>query len=272
MKRLWILAWLPLWLVAGELQLAQVAPVNIDPAPYFISEKYDGIRGHWTGQQLLSKQGRVLAAPAWFIAALPDFAVDGELWAGRGGFQQVAAAVLDSTPNDRAWRQIRYMLFDLPEHPGPFSIRQAVLKRWVEQQQRPWLRWAPQLRLTSRQALAQHLATVVDGGGEGLMLHRADALYDSGRTGAVLKLKPLDDMEGTVVAIIPGKGRFSGMMGSLLLRLDSGQTFKLGTGFSHAQRRQPPAVGSRVTFAYQGLTNAGKPRFARFLRVRPPGS
>jgi len=50
--------------------------------------------------------------------------------------------------------------------------------------------------------------------------------------------------------------------------LPDGTTFSVGTGFSDAQRDNPPPVGSTITFRYQELSDRGVPRFASFLRVR----
>ena len=62
------------------------------------------------------------------------------------------------------------------------------------------------------------------------------------------------------------------MLGALLVETSDGRRFRLGTGFTDIQRAEPPAVGSTVTYRYNGLTSKGLPRFARFLRVRhdPP--
>ena len=48
----------------------------------------------------------------------------------------------------------------------------------------------------------------------------------------------------------------------------SGLTFSVGTGFSDAQRQNPPAVGSLITYRYQEMTDRGVPRFPSFVRVR----
>ena len=58
-------------------------------------------------------------------------------------------------------------------------------------------------------------------------------------------------------------------MGALLVETPEGQRFKLGGGFSDAERGQPPAIGSWMTYRFNGLTSSGLPRFARFLRERP---
>ncbi len=46
------------------------------------------------------------------------------------------------------------------------------------------------------------------------------------------------------------------------------QTFSVGTGFSDAQRENPPAVGSVITYRYQEMTDRGVPRFPSFVRLR----
>ncbi|MED5525882.1 MAG: DNA ligase [Pseudomonadota bacterium] len=245
---------------------------GIDVSQYLVSEKLDGVRGRWTGQRLLTKTGNPIQAPHWFTEALPPTALDGELWVRRGAFSEVAAVVLDREPDDAAWRQVHYMLFDMPDAQGRFVERLAVMTALVKATAKPWLQVIPQRQLASEDALMAWLEQVVAGGGEGLMLHRMDALYQHGRSDDLLKLKKADDMEGTVVAILPGQGKYQGMMGSLLLELDNGQRFRLGTGFTDAQRAQPPPVGARVTFSHHGFTKNGKPRFARFLRVRPDGA
>lgn len=65
------------------------------------------------------------------------------------------------------------------------------------------------------------------------------------------------------------------MLGALQVQLEDGRSFRIGTGFTDAQRASPPAIGSVITFRYFGLTATGLPRFASFLRVRddePPGT
>ena len=125
-----------------------------------------------------------------------------------------------------------------------------------------------QNKVASAAELQQILAQVVQAGGEGLMLHRADALYESGRSDTLLKLKPWLDAEAVVIAHLPGKGKYQGQLGALLVRAPDGREFRLGTGFSDAQRREPPPLGSTVTYRYRELTGKGLPRFASFLRQR----
>lgn len=254
--------------VAPPALLANVANLDIDPTPYLISEKYDGVRAIWDGKSLRSRSGNAFNAPAWFIAKLPPQKLDGELWLGRGQFEQLSGFVRKTTPVDEEWRQIKYMIFELPDASGTFAERYEQLKRVVAAANWPQLVAVEQFRLPDNAALKRKLAAIVRAGGEGLMLHRADAPYVTGRNDALLKLKPLDDAEATVIGYVPGKGKYTGMMGALRVELADGKRFQLGTGFTDAVRANPPAVGTLVTFTYRGLTKNGLPRFASYLRVR----
>lgn len=100
------------------------------------------------------------------------------------------------------------------------------------------------------------------------MLKRIDSLYGAGRSDDLLKVKTHDDAEAVVTAHLPGKGKYRGMLGALKVQLAGGRQFRIGTGFSDAERQDPPPVGATVTFRYRGFTATGLPRFASFLRVR----
>jgi DNA ligase 1 len=248
--------------------LAQDAPLDVDPAGHLVSEKYDGVRAFWDGQRLRFRSGLTVAAPAWFLNALPPRPLDGELWGGRGRFDALSATVRKQVPDDAQWRRVRYMVFELPDAAGTFAQRAQQLHALVQQQAWPALLAVPQGAVADRAALQRQLNDVVQGGGEGLVLHRADAPYVTGRSAFVLKLKPLLDAEAVVVGHQAGRGKHAGRLGALRVRTSDGTQFFIGTGFSDAQREDPPAIGTEVTFTYRGLTPSGVPRFASFLRQR----
>lgn len=249
-----------------DLLLAKTYTDDIAIADYWVSEKLDGVRAYWDGQQLLSRQGNVLHAPAWFVAEFPRVKLDGELWIGRGTFEDTLSSVKKHQPIEQEWQRVRYMLFELPEARGTFTQRLEKLRALAAGSR--YLHVIKQYRLNSLSALQANLDEVVAAGGEGLMLHYADALYDTGRSAALLKLKKHFDAEAVVVGHLPGKGRHRGRLGALLLEMPNGKRFKLGGGFSDAQRDKPPALGSAVTYKYYGLSQRGIPKFASFLRVR----
>jgi DNA ligase-1 len=248
--------------------LAKIYTDDIDVTQYLISEKFDGVRAIWDGQRLITRQGNPIATPAWFTADFPKTPLDGELWIKRGAFDVVSGVVRKQTPVDADWRQVSYLIFELPQGKGDFSKRYQTLKRIIANAKVNHLKLVKQVSVSNQAQLKQKMAAVVKAGGEGLMLHRANALYQTGRSDALLKLKPFLDAEAVVIAHLSGKGKYEGKMGALLVELPNGIQFKLGTGFTDAQRANPPAIGTTVTFVYQGKTKKGKPRFARFLRVR----
>jgi len=250
------------------LLLANVLGPQVDPAAYLVSEKFDGVRALWDGQTLHFRSGQAIAAPSWFLEHLPAQALDGELWLGRGRFEELSGFVRRLRPEDTEWRQIRYLIFELPDAPGPFTDRAQRIREIVATAGWPQLVAVPQFRVKDRKELKTKLEEIVHAGGEGLMLHLADAPYLTGRSDVLLKLKPLSDTEATVVGHIPGKGKFQGMLGALRVEMPDGKQFVIGTGFTDAVRKQPPVVGTVVTYTYRGLTKNGLPRFASYLRVR----
>jgi DNA ligase-1 len=253
---------------APALILAGVYRTAIDPAAYWVSEKLDGVRAYWDGKQLYFRSGHPVPAPAWFTRDFPKTPLDGELWLGRNTFERLSGVVRKTEPVDAEWRQVRYMLFELPGAEGTFSARKDTLSQLVKQAGIPWLQAVDQFRVADREGLQAKLDSVVAAGGEGLMLHRAEATYAAGRSDDLVKLKPYLDREAKVLAHLPGEGRNTGRLGALLVEDEDGRRFRLGAGFSDAMRENPPQVGSLVTYRYRGLTAKGLPRFPVFLRVR----
>ncbi len=250
------------------VQLAMPWPAGRSPQGFGVSEKFDGVRAVWDGHVLRFRSGRAIAAPTWFLSALPRVALDGELWMARGAFDRLSGVVRQTEPDDEAWRAVKYLVFDAPGHAAPFAQRMAFVQSVLAQAQQPWLMPVAQREVNDTRALQAMLQETVRQGGEGLMLHRSDASWQPGSTDALFKFKPELDEEGLVVGHQPGKGRLLGMTGALLVQMPSGQRFALGSGLSDAQRRNPPPVGAWVTYRYRDRTPSGLPRFASFLRVR----
>jgi DNA ligase 1 len=253
---------------APKLLLAQNYQGGVDVSQYWVSEKLDGVRALWDGKALVFRSGKAIAAPAWFTAKLPSSALDGELWMGRGSFDALSGAVRKLVPVDAEWQRIQYMVFEQPFGAGSFTERSERLQSLVSAAAWPQLQWVAQFRLPSDAELQYKLTQVVADGGEGLMLHLASATYSTGRSSQLLKLKPEPDAEALVVAHLPGRGKYAGQLGALVLKTEDGQRFRVGSGLPDALRRNPPAIGSTITYSYRGLTPSGTPRFATFVRVR----
>lgn len=254
------------------LLLAREAPAGIDPAGYLVSEKFDGVRALWDGERLRFRSGALVPAPAAFLRRLPAQPLDGELWLSRGRFSELAGRVKRQEAREADWKGIRYQLFELPGAPGSFEERAQALAALVARTGWETLQAVPQERLVDRAALQRRLRQVLAADGEGLVLHRADAPYATGRSDVLLKLKPRQDAEGVVVEQRLGaEGRMHGLLVALRLRMleGGGREFLLGSGFSDALRRDPPPLGSVVSYRHRGWSSGGLPRFASFLRVDP---
>ncbi|MBP6294722.1 MAG: DNA ligase, partial [Hydromonas sp.] len=242
------------WGATPKLMLANSYHEDINVTDYWVSEKLDGVRAYWNGTQLISRQGNVFAAPDWFTADFPKIPLDGELWMGRGTFETLSGAVRKTTPVDSEWRAIRLMVFDMPEQAGDFNQRLETLRRMFAQKHSPYITLVAQEKLPSQKALMARLDEVVNAGGEGLMLHLGSAPYRGVRSDDLLKLKRFEDAEATVLAHIAGTGKYQGAMGALLVQTSAGVQFKIGTGFSDAQRKNPPPIGSDITYRYRSIT------------------
>jgi DNA ligase-1 len=251
-----------------ELLLAKTYKKSIDISQYLVSEKLDGVRAYWDGKHLISRQGNRFYAPLWFTKKFPKQQLDGELWMARNHFQQTVSAVRKHQSVDQEWRQISYQLFELPNAKGTFQQRVEAMQQLVKHLAIPHLKVIKQYHLKTTDELSKKLDMVVSQGAEGLMLHRANALYLTGRSHALLKVKQYQDAEARVIQHLEGKGKFTHMLGSILVEDKNGMQFKIGTGFSLQQRKNPPNIGSIITYKYFGKTRKGLPRFASFLRIR----
>ena len=237
-----------------------------DVSGWHMSEKLDGVRALWDGRQLLTRSGLPVAAPAFWTRGLPrGVQLDGEIWAGRGCFQDVQS-VVQTGAGDTRWRGLRLCVFDSPG-PGPWESR-------MERARRALSRCAfavpvPHLPAPGPEELEALVAALADRhGAEGLMLRRPGSLHEAKRSGTLLKAKRTLQGEGVVVAVSAGRGRHAGAMGSLLLRTPEGARVKVGAGFTDRQRARPPKVGSTVSFRYHETTRAGVPRHAVFGPLR----
>jgi DNA ligase 1 len=246
--------------------LARIAEPEVDPTGFLVSEKFDGVRALWDGRTLRTRTGKVLDAPKDFTARLPPEALDGELWLGRGRFDEVSALVRRRRPEPGAWREVQLLVFEMQRAGGRFDERVKHIQAIVGRVQWPQLHAVVQAVVADRTELKARLHAVLDAGGEGLMLHRADAPNLGGRSEALLKLKPVHDDDALVIGHTPGQGRLDGLLGALQVRNADGVVFLVGSGFTDEQRRVPPPIGSLIVYRFRGQTSHGVPRFASFVR------
>lgn len=246
--------------------LAQVWQPGMDVQGWWMSEKLDGVRGYWTGERLVSRAGNALAAPEWFTEHFPPVPLDGELWTGRDQFSEVVSIVRRKAPHD-GWKSVRYMIFDAPRAKGGFEQRLEFAREWFRAHPNPYATVIEHEVCDGEEHLRNRLAEVEALGGEGLILRQPASAYMVGRSATILKVKTFQEADAVVLEHLPGSGRNAGRMGSLRVEMSNGVRFAIGTGFTDAERDDPPPVGSTVQFKHQGFTKSGIPRFASFLRI-----
>jgi len=247
------------------LLLAHSWDSDQDVTGWWISEKLDGVRAYWDGKRFVSRLGNVYHAPDYFTEGFPDYPLDGELWIGRGQFQETVSVVRRKNGGEN-WKRVRYRVFDAPSQEGAFEDRHASLIK--VDAMAPYVRRVEQVLCEGVDHLRKELGRVEAEGGEGLMLREPGSLYVDGRSTTLLKVKSFFDAEATVIGYTKGRGRHKGRCGALEVRAADGTVFKVGTGLSDKQRETPPEIGAVVSFRYQELTKDGVPRFPSFIGVR----
>lgn len=240
---------------------------EVDIKGWQMSEKLDGVRTRWTGSELISRSGRNFHAPKWFIKGFPSIPLDGELWLERGRFEDTISIVAtQSTKTD--WKKLKFLVFDAPHQAGGFEGRLEQAKEKIRESSSKYISLIEHKTCLGYKHLQESLVKVEAVKGEGLMLRSPNSPYIKGRSRYMLKVKSFHDAEAIVIAYLPGKGKYTGMMGSIQVELSNGKRFAIGTGFSDDERDQPPPIGSNITFKHHGLTKNGIPRFASYIGIR----
>ena len=252
---------------APPVLLAHKWETDHDPKGWWMSEKLDGIRAYWDGEGFVSRLGNKFYAPDWFISDLPADTLDGELWVGRKMFQKTTSIVRSGAQSDE-WKNVTYVVFDAPNARGGFEDRLAHAQKVLKKAAAPHARWLEHVTCDGIDHLREELARVEALGGEGLMLRQPKSPYIAGRSTTLLKVKTFHDAEAKVIGHAPGTGKHKGRLGALIAQLADGTKFNVGTGFSDAEREDPPDIGAVITFRYQELSNDGVPRFPSYVGER----
>lgn len=171
------------------------------------------------------------------------------------------------------WKKIKYVVFDAPKAAGGIGARLEIATEALAGCGNEYVVVHPHTVCEGTDHLLGELAAIEQAGGEGMMLRSASARHRGGRSVDLLKVKSFHDDEAIVTGYEAGKGKYEGMVGSLVCRTRLGAAFKVGSGLVDSQRshhsKSLPVVGSVITFQYFELTKDGIPRFPTYLRLRP---
>ncbi|OSQ24540.1 DNA ligase [Campylobacter concisus] len=256
------------------LRLSEYKEQNI--SGWLASEKLDGVRAYWDGENLLSRQGKKLNAPLSFTKNFPNFALDGELYANELKFEEIQATVMDKLPDEKAWSRLKFHIFDVPEAKGGLLDRIEVLAKFLKNEPNQNLIIIKQIKVRDNAQFLKFADEIILNGGEGAVVREPNAPYERKRSKNALKFKKFKDAECEVIAVNKGSGKYANLAGSLTCKAiggkdgeaKAGTIFKIGSGLSDEQRTNPPKIGSIITYKFQNLTANGKPRFPIFLRAR----
>ena len=230
---------------------------------WVMSEKLDGIRAYWNGKNLISRGGKVIYAPKWFIKGYPSFPIDGELWTKRNDFENISSIVRDKIPSSK-WKEVKHYIFEVPNSKGNLFVRLNKVKPYENN----IIKIINQIEIKSKKHLTEFLDYVELNKGEGVVVRDPFVSYINKRTSKALKVKRFKDAECKVMGYTKGKGKFTGLIGAIKCKLPNNIEFKIGSGLTLEKRKNPPKVGDIITFKYKEYTKYGKPRFPTFLRVR----
>jgi DNA ligase-1 len=181
------------------------------------------------------------------------------------------------TDGNGDWHSISYVIFDAPTVKGGIFDRLEAatlslsLCAALNEGSQCFARIHPHVECTGTEHLLEELARVEQLGGEGMMLRHASRAHRGGRSSDLLKVKSFHDDEALVKGYEKGKGKYEGLIGSLLCVLRSGALFKVGSGLTDQLRQyaNAPKEGTVISFKYFELTTDGIPKFPTYLRVRP---
>jgi DNA ligase-1 len=163
-----------------------------DLTGWWMSEKMDGVRGYWNGETLLSRNKKEISCPEWFKKDFPKgIKLDGELWMGRGLLQFLMRILNSATMDDKKWKEIKYVVFDLPDSNLPYESRMESLRHIIKTNVSSYINMVNLEKCDGNDHFHKHLREISRNGGEGLMLNQPQSLYYKGRASSLLKAKVL---------------------------------------------------------------------------------
>lgn len=239
---------------------------------FWASEKLDGIRAMFYDGVLYTRGSNPVRAPSWFIAQIPAGTFDGELFGGRGKFQETSSIVMGPSTNP-LWSTITYKIFDDWNSTTPFSETYENLSRKLplcSSSGKPSVCLEPHKIVKNNASIQKFYDIVSKKGGEGLML-RSNVPYRQGsRSNAVLKVKKMQDAEAKIVGFEINGGIIKSLICTWINSgFDRTVTFKVGSGLTDSQRNPKSfKIGNVITVQYFEITKSGKPRHPVFKGIR----
>jgi DNA ligase-1 len=257
--------------VHGEVMLAKkFDPEKNDPSGWLCTEKIDGVRAYWNHvkKNLYTRTGSVITCPKWFKENLPKHVdLDGELWIGYGQFNKVNGLARKHVPVEEDWKQVKYIIFDVPVPNVPYEERVAMYTEIGKEIPDDFIEYLVPKPITDLDHLMKTLVYMENNGAEGLMIRKPGSMYERKRSGLMLKVKSFEDDEGIIIGYAKGQGKYKDMVGTIILKHKNGQIINLGSGLTDEVRENPPPLGTMITYKFFEETD-GIPRFPVYVGPR----
>ncbi len=236
--------------------------------PVYVQPKLDGIRASVVNGRLMSRTLKSIPNNVIFNAlSRPEFeGLDGELIVGEPTaadcYRRTSSFVMAEHKSGEPWT---FYVFDLHNHSGTFAERYLALIELSKKYIGLYIQIVPTVTVQDAGQLEAVEAELIERGHEGAILRAPHARYKFGRASAtkseLIKLKRFEDAEAEIigvyeeqhngnVAVRNALGRTerstaqAGKIGKQTLGgfhvrdLETGIEFKVGTGFSAAERQE----------------------------------
>lgn len=281
MKKIFFIFLLPSVIFAQELLLLSKFDKDFfekeNLNEYLMSEKLDGVRGIWNGHTLTTRKNYIIKTPEFFTKDFPPFMLDGELWIKRNDFDTISSLIRKNSIDEDIWKQVSYNVFDVPQACEDFHIKECnlenrlmVLKQYLQRNPQTYIKIIPQISVENKEKLENFYQQIIKNKGEGIVIRKNDTPYERKRSIYAMKLKPYEDAECEIIGYTQGKGKYKGKIGAVLCKMldNKAQIIKIGSGLKDKDRKNPPPIGTIITYKFNGLTKNKLPRFPVFLRIR----
>ena len=251
----------------------------------FLQPKLDGVRCIFTKNGAYSRTGKEFKNVRHITYDLQDFfskhpfaLLDGELYnhALNNDFEKIISLVRKQKPTEDDMRNAQHLV--------QYHVYDTVAQGPVYEQRFNWL--TTNLPIAASLTLIKN--TLVNSYDEAKMLHnvhlaqgyegsilRLNKSYEQKRSYNLQKFKDFHDTEATIVGYVPGKGKFTGLIGKFLMRDDEGIEFgcPIGKGYNFQDRRNilenvQDYIGKRATFTYFERTKANSYRHPLYKTLR----
>jgi DNA ligase-1 len=251
----------------------------------FMQPKLDGVRcviskdGAWsrTGKPWLNID-HILSSLVPVFHKHPDLILDGELYNHelKNDFEKIISLVRKTKPtaSDRveSCDLVQFHCYDYIDTSAMFEERMKFLSTAALYSY--CVKYVPTHSVATRNLANAIHADWLEAGYEGSIL-RLNGVYECKRSYNLQKFKDFHDTEATIVGYVPGKGKFTGLIGKFLMRDDDGIEFgcPIGKGYNFQDRRDiltnvKNYVGKRATFTYFERTKANSYRHPLYKTLR----